>query len=88
MLKSKKDKTIATRALYYFCSQIKSWLGLHLPTLIKFISNNRIYFVEGKRYQELKNGNSQLRRRRANSDCENIVNQTKIYSQEMGIDIN
>jgi hypothetical protein len=84
----RKDKFIAIKAPYYFRSQIKSWLGLYLPILIKFISNSNFYFIEGKRYQELKIGNSRLIRRRAKNDYEKIVNQTKTYSQENGIDVN
>jgi LmbE family N-acetylglucosaminyl deacetylase len=84
----RKDKFIAIMAPYFFRSQIKSWIGLYLPMLTKFIFSNRFFFIEGNKYQELKIGNSRLVRRRAKSDYEKIVNQIKTYSQENGIDIN
>ena len=83
----RKDKFIVFMAPYYFRSQMKSWVGLYFPMLIKFILNNKFFFIEGKRYQELKIGNNRLIRRRAKNDYEKIVNQIKSYSQENGINI-
>ena len=83
-----KDKLIVIMAPYYFRSQIKSWVGLYLPMLTKFIFSNKFFFIEGQKYQELKIGNSRLIRRRAKNDYEKIVNKTKNYSQENGIVIN
>ena len=56
--------------------------------LLKFISNNKFFFVEGNRYQELKIGNNRLIKRRAKNDYNKIVNQMKSYSEENGININ
>jgi len=84
----RKDKFIAFKAPYYFKSQMKSWIGLYLPMLLKFISNTKFFFIEGNRYQELKIGDNRLIRRRAKNDYNKIVNQMKSYSEENGININ
>jgi len=84
----RKDKFIVFMAPYYYRSQMKSWIGLYLPMLIKFIFNNKFFFIESKRFQELKIGNNRLIRRRAKNDYEEIMNRIKLYSQENGININ
>lgn len=84
----KKDRLTFILVPLYFKSQLKAWIGLYLPIILKTLFRKQIYFFEGKTMSSIYFNNMRLIEKRSKNDTTLYVNRVIKYCVKNNIPIN
>ena len=82
------DRLIFLLTPLFFMSQMKSWVGLYIPLVLRNLVRRNIHFFEGKKMEQIKFTNMRLIIKRAKAETDSFTQKVYQYCAANNIPIN